>query len=312
MDIATIYQKSTDTVRIVSNSSPWTKVFIVALVILVLLLCFSSNQSEGFVGTSMFDIRRGEDIYDALYVSLYDELVYCKEKDNFEIDTFVSATQPEKASSKILDVGCGTGRHVGALTQRGYSTIGLDKSEAMIIEARRRHPQCEFRHDDALSPMAFPRGSFTHITCFYFTIYHFKNKGDFFKNCYDWLTPGGALLVHLVNRAEFIPVITATNPFTIFAAHSFSGERMTKTKVHINGYDYQSKFDYDANEGDATLTEELIDTSSGAIRKNEHRLYMPRQKDILDMATSVGFKITSRADMSDCQYDTHYLYLLHK
>ena len=182
----------------------------------------------------------------------------------------------------------------------------------MVHEARKRHPHAEFRHDDALTPMAFPHGSFTHITCFYFTVYYFKNKRDFFKNCYDWLKPGGYLVVHLVNRAEFIPVLTAANPLTTFASQVFSGDRMTKTKVQVNGYDYQSNFDYDANEGEATLTEELINTTTGAIRKNEHALYMPRQKEILAQATSVGFKEHARKDMSDCQYDTHYLYVLRK
>lgn len=313
MDIATVYQRGADVTRnFISKSSTWTKIFAVALVIVVFLVGFSSNGAEGFVGTPTFDVRRGEDVYDAFYVSLYDDLVYCKEKDNFELETFLAATRPKTETSKILDVGSGTGRHVGALTQKGFDATGIDKSEAMVHEARKRHPHAEFRRDDALSPMAFPHAAFTHITCFYFTVYYFKNKRDFFKNCYDWLKPGGALLVHLVNRAEFIPVITAANPLTTFAAQRFSGERMTKTKIQTNGYDYQSSFDYDATEGEATLTEELIHATSGAIRKNEHRLYMPRQQDILEMATSVGFKITSRADMSDCHYDTHYLYLLHK
>lgn len=41
------------------------------------------------------------------------------------------------AGSRILDVGCGTGRHSIELTKRGYSVVGLDRSAAMLEVARR-------------------------------------------------------------------------------------------------------------------------------------------------------------------------------
>jgi len=37
---------------------------------------------------------------------------------------------------RILDVGCGTGRHVGALVERGYEAFGSDASDAMLDQAR--------------------------------------------------------------------------------------------------------------------------------------------------------------------------------
>lgn len=292
----------------------WNKIFVASLVlvVIVLLLDMTRDRVEGFATSPTFEVHRGDDIYDSLYVSLYDDLVHCKEKDNFEIDAFLNATRPQANTSRILDVGSGTGRHVGALAKKGYSVIGIDKSEAMVKEASKNYPECQFKHDDAMTPMAFPHGSFTHITCFHFTVYYFKNKRDFFKNCYDWLAPGGYLLVHLVNRAEFIPVITAANPFTIFAAKHVSGDRITQTKVTLDDYKYRSNFEYDANEGNTTLTEELINTNTGAVRKNEHTLYMPKQKEILEEASSVGFKRHARFHMSECHYDTHYLYVLWK
>ncbi|MBN1754744.1 class I SAM-dependent methyltransferase [bacterium] len=39
--------------------------------------------------------------------------------------------------SRILDVGCGTGRHALQLAKRGYLMTGLDLSESMLNEARK-------------------------------------------------------------------------------------------------------------------------------------------------------------------------------
>lgn len=39
-------------------------------------------------------------------------------------------------SLKILDVGCGTGRHSIELTKRGYNVLGVDLSESMLKKAK--------------------------------------------------------------------------------------------------------------------------------------------------------------------------------
>jgi SAM-dependent methyltransferase len=39
---------------------------------------------------------------------------------------------------KILDIGCGTGRHAIELTKRGYSVLGVDLSESQLFRARQK------------------------------------------------------------------------------------------------------------------------------------------------------------------------------
>lgn len=39
--------------------------------------------------------------------------------------------------ARVLDIGCGTGRHSVALAQRGYRMTGIDLSAGMLAEARR-------------------------------------------------------------------------------------------------------------------------------------------------------------------------------
>jgi 2-polyprenyl-3-methyl-5-hydroxy-6-metoxy-1,4-benzoquinol methylase len=56
-------------------------------------------------------------------------------------------------SLKILDVGCGTGRHSIELSKRGYSVTGIDFSESQLARARdkakRDHLHIDFQKHDA-------------------------------------------------------------------------------------------------------------------------------------------------------------------
>jgi len=57
--------------------------------------------------------------------------------------------------ARVLDLGCGTGAQLAALAPtRG---VGVDFSEAMILEARRRHPDLEFHVGDIEDPSVLAR-----------------------------------------------------------------------------------------------------------------------------------------------------------
>jgi ubiquinone/menaquinone biosynthesis C-methylase UbiE len=53
----------------------------------------------------------------------------------------------------VVDVGCGTGRAVAELADRGTRPIGIDISEQMITTARRRWPKQDFRLGSADAPL---------------------------------------------------------------------------------------------------------------------------------------------------------------
>lgn len=48
---------------------------------------------------------------------------------------------------KIIDVGCGTGRHAIELAQRGYSVTGIDLSESLLERAREKASQNNLKID---------------------------------------------------------------------------------------------------------------------------------------------------------------------
>jgi ubiquinone/menaquinone biosynthesis C-methylase UbiE len=54
---------------------------------------------------------------------------------------------------KILDIGCGTGRHTIEMTKRGYNVIGVDFSESQLKKAKEKalanNLRIEFQKQDA-------------------------------------------------------------------------------------------------------------------------------------------------------------------
>ena len=54
----------------------------------------------------------------------------------------VDAMAPREA--RILDAGCGPGRHAGWLAERGHHVVGVDVDPVLIDEARKEHPEARF------------------------------------------------------------------------------------------------------------------------------------------------------------------------
>jgi SAM-dependent methyltransferase len=42
--------------------------------------------------------------------------------------------------ARLLDLGCGGGQDAGDLGQRGYRVVGVDRTSALLLAGRRRHP----------------------------------------------------------------------------------------------------------------------------------------------------------------------------
>ncbi len=270
--------------------------------------CFPKKEGLNNDNTKVI-VKRGKDIYDTFYASVYDTLVFCKDKNDFEVGTLINKTNMDK-NSNLLDIGSGTGHHVASFNENGIYAEGIDNALAMVKLSSKSYPKYKYNHDDVMKAMAYQYGTFTHITCLYFTIYYFKDKRNFIKNCKSWLKPGGYLILHLVNRDKFDPIIPAGDPLELISAQKYAQNRIMTSKVKFHGYDYSSKFEI--NDDTAYLHEEFKNTKDGSIRKNEHKLYIPTQEYILSIAKDLGFKLIGNIDMKTCQYNKQYLYILQK
>jgi len=296
-----------------NKCSLWCKIlmFISLLLLLVLIFKGFDNKKEGFEQRDQFLIKNGSDIYDKFYSDIYDYLVFNNLKDDYEVGYIMNSASPS-SESKILDIGCGTGHHVSSLASKGLDVLGIDISPSMIDKAKSNFPDYKFNIGDALNNHLFESNSFTHILCMYFTIYYFKDKTVFFNNCFKWLMPGGYLIVHLVERDHFDPILPPGNPLLYISPQRYAKERITSTKVKFTDFSYSADFKLDNANDTALFVEKFKNDSDGKVRKNEHTLYMPDVQQIVDDAQACGFIVESKADLLQCQYEYQYLYVFVK
>ena len=182
----------------------------------------------------------------------------------------------------------------------------------MIKSAKKKYPSCKFKQGDVLESMLYPKNSFSTITCLYFTIYYINDKQLFLQNCYNWLMPGGYLVLHLVNRDKFDPILNSADPLHLVSAQKYAKKRITNSLVKFKDFQYKANFDLDKSKNLAEFDETFKDDTSGHVRQNKHKLHMETQKHILGIAKNLGFILQGKVDMVTTQYQYQYLYLLYK
>jgi SAM-dependent methyltransferase len=289
------------------------KIMLFIALLLILIVFFKSVNvphatRENFEQQESFTFIKGNEIYDDFYANIYDHLVYNNVKTDYEIGQIMNTTTPS-SQSVILDVGCGTGHHVAKLNAKNLQVVGIDVSPAMVKAAIEKYPSHKFLVGDALNSGEFSPSSFTHILCLYFTIYYFKDKRYFFDNCMEWLMPGGYLIIHLVDKEKFDPILPPGNPLYIVSPQKYAKKRITKTKVTFHDFVYQSNFDLNGN---IATFDEKFKFNDGKTRRQEQTLYMEDTELILTIAQQCGFTLHSKIDLVKCAYEHQYLYVFVK
>jgi len=121
-----------------------------------------------------------------------------------EIAFLLEAMRPE-ADARILDVGCGYGRHMIPLAQEGFFAVGLDRSPVMLSAARQkaaeaRRPPVFLRADMRAIPFV---DAFDIALSLFSSLGYFEAEDDNFRvlqNIAAALVPDGQLLIETVNR----------------------------------------------------------------------------------------------------------------
>lgn len=269
---------------------------------------------EGFAGGTMVDgdsndVQGNDTLYDPFYCKIYDQLVQGDVRTRAEMIFtlgWVKKYWPENRTIEVLDVGCGTGGHVEEfMKEKVGSAQGIDRSPAMIERARKLHPKMEYKIGDVEVPTTYAAGQFSLITMYYFTIYYLHHKEQVLRNIFQWLKPGGAFVVHIVNREKFDPILEAASPFLAFSVQKYSKQRVTKSQVAFDKFHYTAEFNIEDKHAEFMETFKFKD---GHVRKNKHSLLMPVMQDLVHEIEEAGFTYKEFIDLTPIGYEYQYLF----
>ena len=281
---------------------------------------------EGFVTetdatdaiASKYEWLSNDDLFDDFYASVFTKLT---QNDNLiQAESAICMEEFTKHTPKdqliILDAGCGIGIGTAAFAKQGAGmTVGIDKSQAMIRYAKgttipsttlndSQKQDVEFRQFDLMGPGAAAAAEFTDAVLLYFTIYYFRDLDTLFRNLALWVKPGGNLAVEVVNKYKFEPILDSSNPWVGFSPQKYSKERITKSKVVFDKFDYEANFELNDPKAEFRETFRFKD---GSVRRQKHNLYMPSMPDIIKKAQNNGWIYTSYVNLMPVSFAYGYL-----
>lgn len=136
----------------------------------------------------------------AFYHKLY---AHRNEKEAAEfIDALLSDLQPVP-HSRMLDLGCGTGRHSRYLASKGFNVTGIDLAASSIQQAKKwQSPMLRFCRQDMRLP--FGINQFDYVFNFFTSFGYFTDPEDdnqVIRNIFQSLKPGGLFVMDYINSS---------------------------------------------------------------------------------------------------------------
>lgn len=185
---------------------------------------------------------------------LYEKLYANRDEDEAErlVEFLVHQLELDRCS-KILDLGCGRGRHSINLNKRGYHVKGIDLSEQAIATARSKAEDLSlqnisFEVRDMRNPLPEKFDAIVNLFTTFGYFYDDEENTSVFDSVKSMLEPGGTFVLDYLNavkvRQSFIPedegefqgigyhIERYIKDDAIFKDISFRGASINGTKVY--------------------------------------------------------------------------------
>lgn len=284
-------------------------ILIIILFLLLMMLVIKKmmrKEYQGFSQDSMFSLKLDGDIYDDFYANVYDNIHEPLKYMNEEYSTIMQRIQPRK-ESVILDIGAKTGHFMKLLQNDGYVVHGLEESQSMIDKAQSLYTDLSIYRGNALNSQTFDKNVFNCIFVRDFMIYSFYDKPQMLGNCYYWLKPSGYLVIHLVNKNKYNPLVEIANYDT--NPQEYTDDRITKCFVKNDDITYCQETQF-KSDNRVVVKETFTDTLTYKTRQNEQTLYMQDIKTLEQIIMRAGF--SAKAMYSLKKDKEQFIYIFQK
>jgi 2-polyprenyl-3-methyl-5-hydroxy-6-metoxy-1,4-benzoquinol methylase len=217
------------------------------------------------------------------YEELFTNYAESYEKESFTMGTkaevdFIEHEIAFNKSLKILDIGCGTGRHDIELARRGYNVTGVDLSESMLAKAKedaaKANVKVKFEQGDARTLPFTEEFDFVMMVCEGSFPLMETDEMNFsiLKSACNAVKPGEKFLFTTLNG--LFPLFHSVKDF-------INGESSNGAEVLVNSFDLMTFRDY-------SDYEIMGDDGVKKILKCNERYYVP--SEITWLLKSIGFK----------------------
>jgi ubiquinone/menaquinone biosynthesis C-methylase UbiE len=250
------------------------------IILLLLYVVFTYYRKEGFDNMTEYKTYMNENIYNAFYTRIYDELIHTI---HYETEVIQSMAPLFGSNPNILCVGSRTG-HIVQLLSETAEVTGLDNSKAMVEMAKHKYPKNKYIYGEYTDKNIFQENTYTHIICPLFTIYR-VDIDKFLDVMYRWMVHKGVIAIVYFKNGFHISQIQNQSPSKSFELN------------------YKYTIEYKGN----TITEKITN------KKNESRINKLELKDISNLeqsAKETGFKIMNTTEIPNMPYT--YMLLLQK
>jgi SAM-dependent methyltransferase len=240
-------------------------------------------------------------IYNDFYARRYDLLFHDspagRQRFRFESEAIRHRIQRhDGAAVRILDLGCGTGRHC-ALLSGEFHTTGLDSSESMLRVARSASPRTTFVLGDMRDANLFAAGAFTHVLCLYGAIHYNRELLRILENIGRWLTPDGEACLGLLDSAALSPAVSPDS--------RWAGESMVTV---FPAFEYRSR--WQRADGDRVYYHETFVLPWLDVVERRHEFYIPPTEVVVATAASIGLHEIERVSLEPAEAEDELLLFL--
>ena len=270
-------------------------------------------QNRGSSRTGNVIVKSGDDMKDAFYAAVHDQLFNQKVNNAYEVGAIINKYPDISNQTVALDVGAGTGAYMDAFVQHGITDItGIESSADMVAQAKKTHPGLNIVQGDPTVVSAFKPDSFTLVSMLNFEVYYITNTEQLFSNIYAWLKPGGYFVLHLVDPRRF-------NAASMLGGDASTTSRTTTTPTQkgaqsvakFSDFEYASEVQIFPNDF-VQFMEVFTDDKTGRVRKNVRDFRMPSPQTFIELAAGAGFNMLGQIDLVKAQKEDQFFYLFYK
>jgi len=192
---------------------------------------------------------------------------------------FIASLLALTPGARLLDAGCGSGRHARAFALRGARVAGLDLSEDLLAAARRDDGVGYVRGDVRRLP--FRDGAFAHAVSLFTAFGYFDEKGDraHLTELRRVLASGGTFAIDFLNPPHVVGSLVPES------SHTAGGLEIRERRR--------------IREGRVEKDVEIRETATGATHRWTESVRLYDRAHLETLLSGAGFRVTAvRGDLA--------------